>query len=101
MLRSQVDQLELAREDVRQGEAEGEAKVEASKPEKKAQRARTETVVDIDEKTCPCCQGALHKIGEDVSERLDVIGGEGRGEARLLLGPCAPADLRSCGQNDF
>ena len=32
-----------------------------------------EQVVDIDDKTCPCCAGALHKIGEDVAERLDVI----------------------------
>ena len=23
--------------------------------------------------TCPCCGGALHRIGEDVAERLDVI----------------------------
>ena len=29
---------------------------------------RIEIVVDIDDKTCPCCQGALHRIGED-SER--------------------------------
>jgi hypothetical protein len=24
-------------------------------------------------KACPCCSGALHRIGEDVSERLDVV----------------------------
>jgi transposase len=83
-----VDQLELALEEVQQGEAEGEARAEEAHPETKAERARTrrsnrgslpahlpriETVVDIDDKTCPCCRGALHKIGEDVSERLDVI----------------------------
>ena len=34
---------------------------------------RIETIVDIDDKTCPCCKGELHRIGEDVSERLDVI----------------------------
>jgi transposase len=82
-----VDQLELALEDVQQGEAEVEAKAEAA-PEKEAERARTrranrgslpahlprvETIVDIEDKTCPCCRGALHRIGEDVSERLDVI----------------------------
>jgi transposase len=34
---------------------------------------RIEVVVDIDDKSCPCCGGALHQIGEDVSERLDVV----------------------------
>jgi transposase len=34
---------------------------------------RIETLIDIADKACPCCQGALHRIGEDVSERLDVI----------------------------
>lgn len=29
--------------------------------------------MDIDDRTCPCCWGQLHRIGEDVSERLDVI----------------------------
>jgi transposase len=83
-----TDQLELALEDVQQVEAAADAEAEAAAPEKKAQRARArrtnrgalpghlpriETIVDIDDKTCPCCQGALHQIGEDVSERLDVI----------------------------
>ena len=30
-------------------------------------------VVDIEDPACPCCQGALHRIGEDVSERLDIV----------------------------
>ena len=34
---------------------------------------RIEVVVDIDDKACPCCAGALHRIGEDVSERLDIV----------------------------
>src|SRR3954452_5372204 len=34
---------------------------------------RVEIVVDIDDKTCPCCQGELHPIGEDRSERLDIV----------------------------
>ena len=34
---------------------------------------RIEIVVDIDDKTCPCCQGELHRIGEDKSERLDMV----------------------------
>ncbi|MCA3247330.1 MAG: IS66 family transposase [Azospirillum sp.] len=34
---------------------------------------RIERVIDIDDKACPCCQGELHRIGEDVAERLDVV----------------------------
>jgi transposase len=30
-------------------------------------------VVDVESTTCPCCSGALHRIGEDVAERLDVV----------------------------
>ncbi len=34
---------------------------------------RIEVVVNIKDKTCPCCQGELHWIGEDKSERLDLV----------------------------
>jgi transposase len=34
---------------------------------------RCETVIEPDSKTCPCCQLAMHLIGEDVTEQLDVI----------------------------
>jgi transposase len=34
---------------------------------------RYEVVVDPESKVCPCCGGALHVIGEDVSEQLDVV----------------------------
>lgn len=34
---------------------------------------RIEQVVDIEDKTCACCGDALHVIGEDVAERLDVV----------------------------
>ena len=30
-------------------------------------------VVDIKDHACPCCKNALHCIGEDVSERLDIV----------------------------
>ena len=52
------------------------------KPRKKASRnigalpkhlPRCEQVLEPDTTACPCCQGRLHKIGEDVSEVLDVI----------------------------
>ena len=34
---------------------------------------RVEQLIDIQDKTCPCRAGTLHRIGEDVAERLDVI----------------------------
>jgi transposase len=83
-----IDQLELGLEDVQQTEAETEAKAEAADSERRAARAskrrsnrgslpahlpRIEEIVDIEDKTCPCCSGALHRIGEDVAERLDII----------------------------
>ena len=54
----------------------------ATKPRKKARRnigalpkhlPRCEQVLEPDATACPCCQGVLHRIGEDVSEVLDVI----------------------------
>jgi transposase len=34
---------------------------------------RCEQVIEPETTACPCCQGRLHKIGQDVSEVLDVI----------------------------
>jgi len=82
-----IDQLLLGLEEAEQIEAEGFAGEEAADLGKRAERARKrrinrgslpahlprlEQVVDIQDKTCPCCRSALHAIGEDVSERLDV-----------------------------
>lgn len=82
------EQLQLALEDVEQIEAAGQAESEAKSPEEGKTRAaarrrnrgalpvhlpRVETVIDVDSTVCPCCSGALHRIGEDVAERLDVI----------------------------
>ena len=83
-----ADQLALGLEDVEQEIAAGEAGAESASPVAKTQRAarrrtnrgalpahlpRIETVVDIEHKTCPGCCGALHRIGEDVAERLDIV----------------------------
>ncbi|MEK7430935.1 MAG: IS66 family transposase zinc-finger binding domain-containing protein, partial [Pseudomonadota bacterium] len=83
-----IDQLELALEDVQQVEADEAARTEAGDPARKAattskRRAnrgslpahlpRIETLVDVEDKACPCCSGELHLIGEDRAERLDVI----------------------------
>jgi hypothetical protein len=38
-----------------------------------AELPRLEQVIDIENKTCPCCGGALHVIGEDRTEMLDYV----------------------------
>ena len=82
------DQLLLEREEVEQVEAAGFAEAEEKTPAEKAARAskrranrgslpahlpRIEMVVDIGSDICPCCSGKLHRIGEDVAERLDIV----------------------------
>jgi transposase len=34
---------------------------------------REDVVIEPANSVCPCCQGALHRIGEDVSEMLDIV----------------------------
>lgn len=82
------DQLLLALEEAEQVEAEELAGDEAADPVRREARAakrranrgalpahlpRIEQVVDVEDKTCPCCRSPLHPMGEDVSERLDVV----------------------------
>ncbi|WP_395392692.1 IS66 family transposase [Novosphingobium sp. BL-8A] len=79
------DQFELALEEVETALAEAEHAIDkanrasADRPRKAnrgslpAHLERIEQVVDIEDKACPCCRGALHQIGEDVAERLDVV----------------------------
>jgi transposase len=79
------DQLRLALDDLEMALAAAEAESDATLKASRAQRGpakrgalpahlpRVEIVVDIETKSCPCCGGALHVIGEDRSERLDVI----------------------------
>jgi transposase len=82
------DQMLLGLEDVEQTEADRAAETDGSSREDRQARAqkrrinrgalpghlpRIEIVVDINNKTCPCCQGELHRIGEDRSERLDIV----------------------------
>ncbi|WP_395683118.1 IS66 family transposase [Inquilinus sp.] len=82
------EQLQLGLEDAEQVEAAGHAEGEQAVPaERKARAARRrtnrgalpahlpriETVVDVEHPVCPCCSGTLHRIGEDVAERLDIV----------------------------
>ena len=81
------DQLALMLEDLEQTVAASEAAAEsapsgAPRPARQrrinrgalpAHLPREEVVLDVADKACPCCGGLRHRIGEDVSERLDVI----------------------------
>ena len=82
------EQMLLGLDDVQQVAAFAEAGRDETAPEGRAERARKrrvnrgalpahlpriEVVVDLDAKTCPCCKGDLHQIGEDKSERLDMV----------------------------
>jgi transposase len=82
------DQLLLGLEEAEQLEAAGHAQAEETAPAEKTARSakrrvnrgslpahlpRVETLVDVASTACPCCSGPLHCIGEDVSERLDIV----------------------------
>src|SRR5215213_1854190 len=76
------DQLQLGLEDLEQTAAAAEAAQEAASSRNSTPRAsrvrrrnlgalpahlpRVEVLVDIEDKSCPCCGGALHPIGEDM-----------------------------------
>lgn len=79
------DQLQLCLEEVETALAEAEeasekaSRLRADRPRKinrgslPAHLERIEQVIDVEDRACPCCGGALHQIGEDVAERLDVV----------------------------
>jgi len=82
------DQLHLALEDLEQAIAETEAQQEKADPALKRTRAekrrsvrgslpehlpRVEIVVEPADTACPCCGEAMRAIGEDRSQRLDMI----------------------------
>jgi transposase len=82
------DQMLLGLEDVEQVAASSEAEIDAANPIERTSRSakrrmnrgslpahlpRVEMVVDIDDHACPGCGNALHRIGEDTGERLDIV----------------------------
>src|ERR1051325_5313475 len=82
------EQLQLGLEEVEQVEADGQARIEENVPAERQKRVtrrranrgalpahlpRIETLVDVTSKICPGCSGQLHRIGEDVAERLDIV----------------------------
>src|SRR4051794_19611608 len=83
------DQLQLGLEDLEQAVAAAEAAQEEAATRSGTPRAprvrrrnlgalpahlpRVEVLVDVEDKSCPCCGGAMHVIGEDTSEMLDIV----------------------------
>ena len=83
------DQLQLGLEDLEQTVAAAEAAQEEAAARNSTPRPprvrrrnlgalpahlpRVEVLVDLEDKSCPCCGGALHAIGEDTSEMLDIV----------------------------
>src|SRR4051794_13749308 len=83
------DQLQLGLEDLEQTVAAAEAAQEAAtrssdtpRPPRSRRRnlgalpthlPRIEVLVDVEDKSCPCCGGTLHAIGESREEMLDIV----------------------------
>jgi transposase len=82
------EQLQLGFEDLEAAIAKGDAEAERRDPELKRERAakrranrgklpahlpRIEVELAPEDTACPCCRAAMVVIGEDTSERLDVI----------------------------
>ena len=79
------DQLALGLEDLDADLARAQATHAAISPTKTDPEAtprhhrlpehlpREDVAIDIGERICPCCGGALHRIGETVSEMLDFV----------------------------
>src|SRR5688572_25876138 len=84
------DQLQLGLEDLEQTAAAAEAAQEAARASSGLPRAarakrrrnlgslpthlpRIEILIDLEDKSCPCCGGALHAIGESREEMLDIV----------------------------
>jgi transposase len=83
------DQLQLGLEDLEQTMAAAEAAQDAAtarssvpRPRRVRRRnlgalpthlPRVEVLVDVADKSCPCCGGALHVLGESREEMLDIV----------------------------
>ena len=82
------EQLLLALEDIEQaiaGDEAGEDKKNAAAAEARAAKRRSnrgalpahlprlDVTIEPDDTNCPCCKAPMHVIGEETSQRLDVI----------------------------
>src|SRR5215469_4831239 len=104
------DQLALALEELETTFAKAEAAEEKTDPAVKAARVakrrasrgdnidhlpHEEVVIEPESKVCPCCGGALHVIGEDVSKRLDRV----PAKLRVVVTRRPKYACRSCEKN--
>jgi transposase len=86
--RALLDQLELQLFELKEDRAQAEAAMPAEEPSSQAVQAFTrrkpagrplpehlprERVVHPAPAACPCCGGKLHKLGEDVTEMLELV----------------------------
>ena len=99
------DQLQLGLEDLNADLARVEASLplphrrprrrsaQCERPSLPAHLPREDVRIDVEHEACPCCGGALHLIGETVSEMLDHV------PARLrVIRICRPRyGCRACG----
>ena len=104
------EQLQLGLEATEQAIAKADAEAEKQDPELRKDNAakrrasrgalpahlpRIEVTLSPDDTACPCCQASMTVIGEDTSERLDVIPAQFRvivtRRPKLACRACAPA----------
>jgi transposase len=101
------EQLQLGLEEAEQVEAAGQAKSEEQAPAERKTRflrrranrgalpahlPRIEMLVDVASVICSRCSGPLHRIGEDVAERLDIV----PAQFRVLVARRPKYACRSC-----
>src|SRR3954470_19481814 len=83
------DQLQLGLEDLEQAAAAAEAAQDGMAARNSTPRAprvrrrnlgalpahlpRVEVLLEVEDKSCPCCGGTLHAIGESREEMLDIV----------------------------
>jgi transposase len=84
------EQLQLGLEDLEQTVAENEAQADAADPDGAQAKRRSrrparnhgalpahlprhEVVIDAAPQACPCCGGAMHRMGELCTEQLDIV----------------------------
>ena len=98
------DQLQLALEerDIASAHTQAAAEKQAPAPRPRSEPGkrkslpahlpRVEVVIEPETTSCPCCGGAMHVIGEEKSERLDVI----PAQHRILVTRRPKYGCRSC-----
>jgi hypothetical protein len=99
-------QMLLGLEDVEQVAASGEAEIDAANAAERTNRSakrrmnrgslpahlpRVEMVVDIDDRTCPCCGNAMHRIGRTPASGLTSC--RRSSACSLFADPNTPAGL--------